>query len=276
MRLWRYMDLPKFVELLTSQQLWLTNLEVLATDDPYEGLPGPIQFPHRAWQTIDEVPEVLRRQIVQIYGKNPDSPPAAAFRFWLMLEEQRCIMNQAGRRDFFVNCWHAADHESAAMWKIYGGPGAGVALVTNGRRLETALSSETRELHLGAVQYRDPNIFMIGMGNAFDSLIIKRSSYAYEQEVRLVYWNTGSFHDALAEATWNDETMRYEGLLDDDRPILPGISFGCDLDALIERVIISPSAPQWYLPMIERLRDRLGCRFPVLASRLLSPPLAIP
>ncbi len=38
-RLWRYTDLPKFVELLTSARLWLTNMEVLATDDPYEGLP---------------------------------------------------------------------------------------------------------------------------------------------------------------------------------------------------------------------------------------------
>ena len=275
-RLWRYTDLPKFVELLTSRELWLTNAEVLAADDPYEGLPDAVQFPHRMWQTVDDLPEVLRRQIIEIYGKDVDASPQGAFRSWVMIEEQRCIEMQSGRRNYYVNCWHAADHESIAMWKIYASPGSGVAIVTNGARLETAISANERQLHLGAVRYADPSSIEIGRQNGFDTLMIKRASYAYEQEVRLVYWETGDFHDALKNDAWNEDTFRFDNLIEDTRPIRPGISLGCEIDVLVEYAIVSPFAPPWYLPMMERLRDRLGYHFPIFASKLLAAPPVIP
>lgn len=274
--LWRYTDLPKFLELLTSGTLWLTNAEVLARDDPYEGLPGPVQFPHRMWRTIEEVPEPLRRQILAMRSRGSDGTPEAIFRSWFMGEEQRCIMSRSGRRDYYISCWHAANHESAAMWKIYGSPGAGVAIVTNGGRLESALAGNSEDLNLGAVRYQDPAVFQIGTANAYDTLMIKRASYAYEQEVRLVHWHTGEFHDALENFSWNEETMRFDDLIEDVRPLRSGMSLACEIDVLIERVIVSPFAPPWYSQMIERLRDRLGCRFPVQDSKLLSGPLELP
>ena len=275
-RLWRYIDVPKFIELMTSRALWLSNAEVLATDDPYEGLPGAVQFPHRMWRSINEVPEQLRVQILAMCSSGTDGTPEAAFRGWFMTEEQRCIMTRSGRRDFFVNCWHAADHESVAMWKIYGAPGAGVAVITNGARIETALVESAEQLHLGAVEYRDPAAIQIGTSNAFDTIMVKRASYKYESEVRLVHWHTGSFHDALENFAWNEETMRFDDLIEDTRPIKPGMVFKCDVDVLVERVIISPFAPPWYAGMIERMRDMLGHRFPVHMSNLLETPHVIP
>ncbi len=275
-QLWRYTDLSKFVDLLSSGKLWLTNAEILAADDPYEGTPGAVQFPHRMWRTLDEVPEQLRDQIVKMCSQGTDDTPEAAFRGWFMGEEQRCIMMQSGRRDYYINCWHASGHESVAMWKIYGSPGAGVAIVTNGARLENALSGNTEDFYLGAVQYRDPSFVQVGGSNAFDTIMLKRSSYSYEQEVRLVHWHTGEFHDALANFAWNDATMRFEDIIDDPRPIRPGMSFSCEIDVLIERVIVSPFAPPWYAPMIERVRDRFGHEFPINMSTLLNAPLFLP
>jgi len=274
-KLWRYMDLPKFVDLLTSRRLWLTNAEVLATDDPYEGLPGAVQFPHRMWRSIEEVPEPLRRQILQRRGLGPDMTPEAAFRSWFMVEEQRCIMIRTGRRDFYVNCWHTASHESIAMWKIYGAPGPGIAIVSNGGRIETALSANDHGLHLGAVQYEDPDVFQIGMSNVFDTITRKRTSYEYEHEVRLVYWHPDEGHDALVNDNWNEETMRFDDLVEDIRPIDPGVSIDCDVDVLVQSVIVSPFAPAWFATMIERLRDQLGCRFTVESSTLLRAPVPI-
>lgn len=275
-RLWRYTDLSKFIDLLSSGKLWLTNAETLAVDDPYEGTPGAVQFPHRMWRTLDEVPGQLRVQILEMHSRGTDGGPEAAFRSWFMAEEQRCIMTQSGRRDYYINCWHAADHESVAMWKIYGSPGAGVAIVTNGKRLEAALSENGEELYLGAVQYRDRSLVQIGWRNAFDPIMIKLNSYEYEREVRLVHWHTRDLHDALAESSWNDETMRYDDIIADSRPVRPGMSFNCDIDALIEGVIVSPLAPPWYAPMIERVRERFGHRFPVHRSTLLDAPPSLP
>lgn len=275
-RLWRYTDLSKFIDLLSCGKLWLSNAEILASDDPFEGTLGAVQFPHRMWRTLDEVPEQLRVQILEMCSRGTDGTPEAAFRSWFMGEEQRCIMMQSGRRNYFVNCWHASDHESAAMWKIYGSPGAGVAIVTNGARLETALSKNSEDFYLGAVQYRDPSFVQIGCSNAFDTIMIKRSSYKYEQEVRLVHRHTSDFHDALANFEWNDNTMRFDNIIDDPRPVVPGKSFNCEIDVLIERVIVSPFAPPWYAPMIERVRERFGLRFPIHRSTLLDAPHSLP
>lgn len=275
-RLWRYTDIPKFIELLTSGTLWLTNAEVLAQDDPFEGMPGPLQFPHRMWRTLGEVPKPLRRQILASRGRDAGSTDEQVFRGWFMGEEQRCFMARSGRRNFYVSCWHAAQHESAAMWKIYGAPGAGVAVVTNGARLEAALAASEENTYLGAVQYHEPTYFEIGTPNAFDPMMIKSVSYTYEQEVRLVHWDTSELHDALENFNWNDETMRFDDLIDDPRPLRPGISLSCEIDVLIERVIISPFAPPWYEPMIKRMRDRLGYKFSVHSSKLLSAPPVLP
>ena len=274
-KLWRYTDLPKFIDLLTSRKLWLTNAEVLAADDPYEGLPGAVQFPHRIWKSIDEVPPHLKNQILRLCSRGTDGTPEAAFRSWFMVEEQRCIMAQTGRRDFYVNCWHAAGHESVAMWKIYGAPGAGVAIISNGGRIETALSENEQSLHLGAVQYQDMNAFQIGTANVFDTITKKRKSYEYEHEVRLVYWHTGESHDALVNDEWNEETMRFDNLVEDTRPISPGVSLNCDIDVLIDCVIVSPFAPPWYAAMIERLRDQVGCCFKVKPSSILKAPVVV-
>ena len=275
-RLWRYTDLSKFIDLLSSGKLWLTNAEILAADDPYEGTPGAVQFPHRMWRTLDEVPEQLRAQILEMHSRGTDGGPEAAFGGWFMGEEQRCITTQSGRRDYYINCWHASDYESVAMWKIYGSPGAGVAIVTNCARLEAALSENSEVFYIGAVQYRDPSFVQIGYPNAFDPIMLKRSSYSYEQEVRLVHWHTGELHDALADSSWNDETMRFDDIIDDPRPVRPGMSFNCNIDVLIEGVIVSPFAPLWYAPMIERVRERFGHRFPIQRSTLLDAPLFLP
>lgn len=274
-RLWRYTDFPKFAELLTSRRLWLTNAEVLALDDPHEGLQGAVQFPHRMWRTLGDVPETLRAQIVARGDRQSDETDEQSFRGWFMSEEQLCYMTLSNRRSFYVNCWHAANHESVAMWKIYGSPGAGVAIVTNGGRLHTALENAKEKVYLGEVEYVDPLTFRIGTPNAFDSLVRKRSSFAYEQEVRLVFWETGEFHDSLSNFDWNEETMRFENIVEDPRPITPGISLTCDLDTMIEEVIVSPLAPAWYLPMIERLKEKLGYSFSVTASTLLTAPPTI-
>lgn len=162
------------------------------------------------------------------------------------------------------------------MWKIYSSPGAGVAIVSNGARLGTALASISERLYLGAIRYVDPNLVEIGTRNTFDTLMVKRASYSYEREVRLVYWDTEDMYDPLANFKWNSSNRRFEDLIYDNRPLVLGRAFECDLDVLIERVIISPFAPAWYQPMIERLRDRLDLRFPVDVSKLLTVPLPVP
>lgn len=154
--------------------------------------------------------------------------------------------------------------------------------MSNGARLETALASNSEDLYLGAVQYEDPNAIQIGRQNrigrqnGFNTLMVKSASYSYEQEVRLVHSDMKNYHDPIPDFSWNEETMRFDNIVEDHRPLTAGLALQCDVDVLVERVIVSPFAPSWYLPMIEQLRDQLGFQFPAVTSRLLAAPPVIP
>lgn len=73
------------------------------------------------------------------------------------------------------------------MWKIYGSPGAGVAIVSNTKMLESALNANPEKLFMGKVNYTDPSVGEIGAENYFEHIFSKLSSYSYESEVRLVH-----------------------------------------------------------------------------------------
>jgi len=223
--LWRYTDLSKFVDLLTSQKLWLANAEILAASDPYEGQPSIIKFPHRLWKKLEDLPDDIRDMILARERSTVGSTDENKFKGWFQLQEQKCMFSQYGRRDLYVNCWHAANHESYAMWKIYGSPGVGLAVVTNSERLEKALSSNEEDVYFGSVGYRSSDILDLGMDNAFDSILVKRENFSYENEARLVYWDTSDIHDPLANFNWNDELMCFEDIVEDNRPLIAGKSF---------------------------------------------------
>jgi hypothetical protein len=272
--LWRYTDLPKFISLITTDSLWLSNLETLARDDPYEGLLGSVRFPHRVINSINEIPEYHYEALMFQYKLDGGTEETleAAFQHWYKRQEMMCILHEAQRRDYYINCWHESDSESVAMWKVYGSPGAGVAIISSCSRLESALQANEQNLFLGRVIYRDISAIEVGASNYFEHILSKLSNYSYEREMRLVYWSHGKSHAPLIKSRWNDVARRFEDVGDDLRPIQPGVSFNCKIDLMIEKVIISPYAPSWYVSTIEGVRNRLGYTFPVHKSILMDKP----
>lgn len=273
MPLWRYMDLPKLVSLLTSKSLWLTNAEVLAIDDPHEGTLSTPHFAYRQWANLEEVPEFIRAQIVELNREGTDGTPQAIFRRFVKEQEEIGHFTKALRRSYSVSCWHASKQESVAMWKIYAAPGPGIAVISNGARIEKALAGNDHELYFGHVKYFDEKTYQIDWTNTMNAIMAKRLSFLYEQEVRLVHLDEANLYNPLSPAKWNEETLRYENLVSDPRPLSPGLALNCDIDTLIERVMVSPFSPPWYAPMLEQLRDQLGFKFQVCTSDLLSDPI---
>jgi len=272
--LWRYTDIPKFLELITSGKLWLTNLEVLAKDDPFEGSLGSYRFPHRIFKSAGELPDELQLSLPKYHSFNPSGEGSIeeVFKNWFQYGERHGINLEGKRRDFYINCWHEADHESIAMWKIYGSPGAGVAIVSNAVRLETALRASPERLFFGKVSYHHFGKLILG-GEYLEHTVSKLSSYEYEREVRLVHWDIENAHHPLANCEWNDVSWRFEKIEDELSPVKQGLKVTCQIEELIEEVVVSPFAPAWYLPMLVAVRDKLGYQFQISASPLLSEPL---
>lgn len=266
------MDLPKFLSLLTGQQLWLVSAEVLARDDPHEATLSNTQFLHRAWVNHEAVPNHFMNQIIKHYSKGTDGSAKSAFRMFAMEQEQISHMTLAERRSYFVNCWHAAPHESVAMWKIYASPGLGLAIVSNGARLVESLRNADLELHLGRIRYFDETKEQIDWSNGFNVVMSKRAPFSYEEEVRLVYWDTSDVFDPLANDKWNEETLRFDDVVPPPALTKEGLAVQCDLDTLIQEVVISPGAPRWYADTVRQVCERFELRSNVRQSTLLAPP----
>ena len=76
----------------------------------------------------------------------------------------------------------------------------------------------------------------------------KRPAFRHEQEVRLVFY---------------DENKQYAG----DR----GISIPVDVGALVERIVISPRAESWLLPIVKKLVTKIGHEIEVVSSEGSAP-----
>ena len=125
-KVWRYMDLAKYIWLLTKSRLVFTRLDELA--DQHEGT--------LTARTV----EWMKRFIQE--NKTKDG--------WDVISK----MFQDSRRTTFVCCWHAGNYESEAMWRLYCGPAGSVAIQTTYRRL-VEFAAGHLDVYIGCVNYID-------------------------------------------------------------------------------------------------------------------------
>ncbi|MBZ5507320.1 MAG: hypothetical protein LAO78_17820 [Acidobacteriia bacterium] len=164
-KVWRYMSFARFVWLLQKKQLWLSRADVLG--DPWE-----------ITLTGDQLAHVISRH-PPITLPSPDMMPEAA-----MQRSERII--KMWRRQTFVNCWSASDHESHALWRIYCRSIEGVAIQTTFAKLRESIGS----LPLYPVTYGIPGSNK-QTPTLSDLVTKKRPMFAYEREVRVVLFTEG-------------------------------------------------------------------------------------
>ena len=151
-KVWRYMDLPKFINLLDSKKLYLPSAERL--EDKHEGSIFLFQK-EREQKTYSEkgLPHLI--------------PLLSEVRRELL----KCV---------FISCWHHNQSDSHAMWRIYCNPKQGVAIRTSYRKL----SDRVNDLYvMGLVNYDNQDPLSANLVAPF---MQKRAAFTYEQEVRIV------------------------------------------------------------------------------------------
>jgi hypothetical protein len=152
--LWRYMDLPRFVAVLSAQQLLLTRADLLV--DVFEG-------------TVTALAESSAERL------SSD---------WAFEDKQTRITM---RNQVYVSCWHANNSESEGMWRLYCGPREGIAFRTSYQRLKGALPLGAYIGELAYIDFETDREYM----NYRDPLlpfILKRIEFQYEREVRVIAW----------------------------------------------------------------------------------------
>lgn len=151
-RLWRYMSVGKFADLLQTRHLYFGRADNLG--DQFEGgLPTP-NLNREGWDN-----DLYQRSIQQA-----------------LLRQQQVTL---------VNCWHANRSESDALWQVYGGKEA-VAIRTTVGRLKDSLRVCPHPVYIGMVHYIDYESTLISKDFERFSFMFKRNSFEHEREVRAV------------------------------------------------------------------------------------------
>ena len=224
--IWRYTDLTKLLSLLESRKLFFPRSDQF--DDPYEGAysrAGVEQL--RAWAVTSGFEEVVETTIRNL---------------------------PRYRESMFVSCWNAAEHESAAMWRLYVQGPEGVAIRTDHERLCAVLERSPLMIRTSMVRYVDYDKVAIPTDNGFYPFLHKRVSFAHESELRAIIW------------AWETQNQKQ---------IPPGSTLiGVDMDPaeLIQSVHVSPLAPQWFGELVEHLLLRYGLNVAVIRSTLYDRP----
>ena len=233
-RLWRYLDLPKYLAMLSSSSLWLARADQLG--DPFEGSMSSANVRLRGEVYEDKIPVSALEQL-------------AAYRAQELLHT-------------YVSCWHENEYESAGMWRLYMS-GHGIAVQTNYDRIRRALEYQS-EIFVGRVRYVDYDTYWIPEDNMMAPFLHKRLSFQHEREVRAI---VNDFNRKPGRPS--DEVGT--GLDPNSPPV--GVSVAADLDLLIEQVRVSPEAPSWFADVVSDASRRYGHLFPVAQSELTVDPV---
>jgi hypothetical protein len=171
------------------------------------------------------------------------------------VRKQLSASNVWARQWTFINCWHQNDGESAAMWRLYTRSNEAVAITTTFDQLHEALPEDA---FVGSVQYIDYAKDWLPEGNTYFPFIHKRLSFTHEREVRAVI-----------------QTMPTDGgriLVGRGNPDV-GKLVQVNVETLVNEVLVAPTAPDWFLELVERTTTRCGLKAAVGRSSLDKPPV---
>ncbi|HDY84950.1 MAG TPA: hypothetical protein ENH74_04620, partial [Methylophaga sp.] len=117
--LWKYLDLSKFISLLSKKSLWLARVDTFK--DKHEGM-----FPLEMKQTLDKIYKEFEKE-----ENTKDGPIQNTTDF-----QQHLIKNA------YINCWHQNLDENMVMWEIYGKTENSVAIQTTVKDLAESVSKK--------------------------------------------------------------------------------------------------------------------------------------
>lgn len=221
--------------MLQSDSLFFPRGDVLSESDPLEG--GVTSAEADSLAAYERSPTALARY--------PE------YQTYLRLMRER----------FAISSWHAAAHESVAMWKLYGD--RGISIRSSLGRLEDALRS-AEEFHWGLVEYQD---FRGGDGviastdaqrisaDDIHRFFRKDISFQHEQEFRVVLHRPVSRGEPIPH---------------------PGMEVPVSVSTLIQEIVTFPSMPQWIFETIRNAVEAKDVALPVRRSGLgAAPPESI-
>lgn len=247
--IWRYIDLPKFEGLLHDQGLFLCRSDKFS--DPYEASIPKREADYRIKEHMKVAASFGRQTTLEKAMENSNSIGNLHKRF---------------RRGFVVNCWHMSTTESDAMWRLYLKTNEGVAIQSSYKRLYDSLKHNEEEIFISRVRYLDyekdiwhhKEFYPVTKYNLFTPIVHKRLAFIHENELRVFQ----QLNEAVDNPTyWQSQANQF------------GKTISCDINILIDKVILPPTAEDDVLKKVEDLMTKYDCKAQIIKSKLNDPPI---
>ncbi len=238
-KLWRYMDLAKFISLLSTNSLYFAS--ACSFDDPYEGAKGVIERKEK-WDNF--YLEFFRKAIMTAPGA--DSKLMKETEIEAQAQRLLAEMGMHGnleRQYTYISCWHCNSCESEAMWKLYAvNIKNAIAIQTTMQNLYNALDRDPY-IKIGKINYIDYQKQFAPVNGAY---WYKRKSFEHEREVRAVLMDTKCENN--------------------------GIYVPVNVEKLITQIHVSPFAPEWFVDVIRSITEKYDISKPILYSEMKATP----
>ena len=173
---------------------------------------------------------------------------------------------QRTKKYYFLNCWHINENQSDAMWKIFLNTKNGIAIKSTVENLIKSLERAKEDIFIGRIYYRDfdkvtfnellfekQNRTFDGRGGSLNQFNYKRSSFEHERELRLYYVDLPIPHAIKNGAPREPLTHK---------------RIDIDMNSLIDEVIVTPFADNWFRDLVEKVINKLGYKLKVSKSDL--------
>lgn len=249
LKLWRYMDFTKFVSILQTNSLFFPSTRILKSIDPWEGtyLKQELEFIIK-----DHINRNKQRGLRLIYKDIENQAKS-----WRNGFEQQIDVN-------FISCWHYNVTESAAMWRLYLKSNEGIAVQTSIESFKSSFDEYKENVYIGEVRYKDyaKDIFYTDYDlkkipfpsrNLFLPFIHKRKNYEHEKEYRAII-------------------PIYEDMYSDHRMTVNGVFIPVILDCLIQKIIVAPGSPDWFLDLVRKTVSEYNLEIEIKISIVDDPP----
>jgi len=237
--LWRYMDLSKFIYIISKKKLYFSS--AMNFNDPFEGAKGYMR-------DEEKYLEEFKKSHLGNYGTADQlllkSMSKNTYENFII--DGYKSMREKGKEDVkktFINCWYCNNYESEAMWKVYSKDITNaIAIQATCQKLKDAFK-DNKKIKIAKVQYKDYNYTDIDR----DVFLTKRKSFDYEKEVRAI----------IISKKDKDEA---------------GIAIDIDVSTLIDKIYISPYAPVWFYDMLKDIISKYGINKEVFKSEMQAEP----
>ncbi|MBR9773461.1 MAG: hypothetical protein GYB55_00060 [Cytophagales bacterium] len=229
----RYVDITKFLSLLKDEQLFFCRLD--NQEDKFEGT----------------FPKISKKEFGDFYRNLSDT---GFFNNPMTEEEIEKEINEDFefrkklKALYCVNCWNEFKGESYALWKIYSDLNQGIMIKSSFKRIINALKESKEKVYCSKVKYIDYDTDSIDIGNTMSPVVHKHKAYSYENEIRLIH--------EVSNIGWENE--KYKN----------GIKVNVNLVKLIDEIVISPFAPEWFSDLIRDILDKYSLNFKLIDSKL--------